>query len=188
MNIEHDCAKRTSNLRTSKTGRLVAVLAVLWVFSACSDSSTDAPAPPAQKPAAEPAPEPTPAPAPTPTPAPDPTPAPAPAPDADAEPVAAGDAKAGKTDYLMFCASCHGMSGAGDGPVAATLDPKPVAHNDGNVMNPLTNAYLFQVIKEGGAAVGKSQMMAPWGGVLSDAQIHNVVAFIRSLADPPYQP
>lgn len=164
------------------TGRLFLSLALLWGLSACSDSSTDAPAPPAEKPAAEPAPEPTPAPAPTP--APDPEPAPAP----DAEPVATGDAKAGKADYQMFCASCHGMSGAGDGPVAATLEPKPVAHNDGNVMNPLTNAYLFQVIQEGGAAVGKSQLMAPWGGVLSDAQIHNVVAFIRSLADPPYQP
>jgi hypothetical protein len=29
-------------------------------------------------------------------------------------------------------------------------------------------------------------MMAPLG--LSDQQIHNVIAFIRTLADPPYQP
>ena len=28
--------------------------------------------------------------------------------------------------------------------------------------------------------------MAPWGGMLSDAQIWDVVAFVRSLADPPY--
>jgi cytochrome c553 len=31
-------------------------------------------------------------------------------------------------------------------------------------------------------------MMAPVGGSLSDQQIRNVIAFIRSLADPPYQP
>jgi len=36
--------------------------------------------------------------------------------------------------------------------------------------------------------VGKSSMMAPLGGSLSDQQIRNVIAFIRSLADPPYQP
>jgi cytochrome c1 len=29
-------------------------------------------------------------------------------------------------------------------------------------------------------------MMAPLG--LSDQQIHNVIAFMRSLAEPPYQP
>ena len=29
-------------------------------------------------------------------------------------------------------------------------------------------------------------MMAPWGGVLSDPQIWDVVAFVRSLADPAY--
>ena len=44
------------------------------------------------------------------------------------------------------------------------------------------------MISEGGAAVGKSPLMAPWGGTLNDEQIEDVVAFIRSLADPPYQP
>jgi len=30
--------------------------------------------------------------------------------------------------------------------------------------------------------------MAPVGDSLSDQQIRNVITFIRSLADPPYQP
>jgi mono/diheme cytochrome c family protein len=34
----------------------------------------------------------------------------------------------------------------------------------------------------GGAAVGKSPTMPPWGGALSDGDINNVVAFIRSLS------
>ena len=54
-------------------------------------------------------------------------------------------------------------------------------------MNALDNPYVFRVIKEGGAAVGKSPLMAPWGGTLSDTQIHDVVAFVRTLADPPYK-
>ncbi|HXV37199.1 MAG TPA: cytochrome c [Myxococcota bacterium] len=101
---------------------------------------------------------------------------------------AAPDAKAGEADYQIFCASCHGPKGAGDGPVAQALDPKPAHHNDGNYMNPLTDDYLFKVIKFGGASVGKSAMMAPLGGSLSDAQIRNIIAYIRTLADPPYRP
>jgi mono/diheme cytochrome c family protein len=46
---------------------------------------------------------------------------------------------------------------------------------------------LFKVTKEGGPAVGKSPMMAPWGGTLSDEQIWDVVAFVRSLAQPPFE-
>ena len=98
------------------------------------------------------------------------------------------DVEAGKADYQIFCASCHGPGGAGDGPVAQALTPKPARHNDGAYMNPLTDDYLFKVIKFGGASVGKSAMMAPLGGSLSDQQIRNVIAFMRSLADPPYQP
>ena len=101
---------------------------------------------------------------------------------------AAPDAKAGEADYQIFCASCHGPKGGGDGPVAQALDPKPAHHNDGNYMNPLSDEYLFKVIKFGGASVGKSAMMAPLGGSLSDAQIRNIIAFIRTLADPPYRP
>jgi len=118
--------------------------------------------------------------------------APAPAAKSDAAPAASAaveaDAAAGKADYQIFCASCHGTAGDGDGPVAQALDPKPARHSDGNYMNPLTDDYLFKVIKFGGASVGKSPMMAPLGGSLSDQQIHNVIAFIRSLANPPYQP
>jgi mono/diheme cytochrome c family protein len=54
-------------------------------------------------------------------------------------------------------------------------------------MNALSNEYLFRVIKEGGAAVGKSPLMMPWGGALSDAQIWDVVAHVRTLAQPPYK-
>jgi hypothetical protein len=53
-------------------------------------------------------------------------------------------------------------------------------------MNPLTDEHLFKTIKLGGQAVGKSPLMAPWGGSLSDAQIIDVIAFVRTLANPPY--
>jgi mono/diheme cytochrome c family protein len=99
-----------------------------------------------------------------------------------------GDPSAGALFYQFYCASCHGATGDADGPLAAGLDPKPAKHSDGNTMNPLTDAYLFKVIQEGGASVGKSPLMAPWGGSLRDDQIWDVVAYIRTLAEPPYEP
>lgn len=161
-----------------------AVGTALALFAFGCGEQSDAPTPP--KPA-ERAPAPPPAKPPAPPPAP---PAPAKIPDNPSDPNAAlgADAKVGKADYQIYCASCHGETGAGDGPVAQALNPKPARHNDGSYMNPLTDDYLFQVIKFGGASVGKSSMMAPLGGSLSDQQIRNVIAFIRTLADPPYQP
>jgi mono/diheme cytochrome c family protein len=157
----------------------IAIATTLALFAAGCGETSEAPAPPqpAKDATAQPAAK---APAPAPAQKPDTTPAQSAAVEADAA--------AGKADYQIFCASCHGPNGGGDGPVAQALDPKPAKHSDGNYMNPLTDDYLFQVIKFGGASVGKSPMMAPLGGSLSDQQIRNVIAFIRTLADPPYQP
>ena len=86
----------------------------------------------------------------------------------------------------MLCATCHGEDGCTAGPGAAGLDPQPAKHCDGNYMNELSDEHLFKVIKEGGASVGKSPLMAPWGGTLTDDQIRDVIAFVRSIAKPPY--
>lgn len=99
-----------------------------------------------------------------------------------------GDPKAGQAKYDILCVSCHGTSGKGDGPAAATLPVKPQNHTDGKHMNILTDKYLFDIIKGGGVSVGKSPLMPPWGGQLTDQDISNLVAYIRSLAVPPYKP
>lgn len=99
----------------------------------------------------------------------------------------APDPREGARLYATYCASCHGARGAGDGPAAAALDPRPARHDDGAFMNALSNEHLFRVIEGGGVAVGKSPRMAPWGGTLSEQEIWDVVAFLRSLANPPYR-
>lgn len=101
--------------------------------------------------------------------------------------LAEGDARAGAEVYAQNCASCHGETGGGDGPVSIALDPRPARHNDGSYMNGLDDAYLARVIRDGGPAVGKSPLMAGFGASLSDADVANLIAFIRSLADPPYE-
>ncbi|MFQ5912457.1 MAG: c-type cytochrome [Nitrospinota bacterium] len=94
------------------------------------------------------------------------------------------DVQAGKQKYLQFCASCHGTTGKGDGPAAAALDPKPRDHTDAKYMKNLKDEEIFKIIKEGGPAVGKSPLMPPWGGALSDQDIRNISAHIRTLTKP----
>ena len=144
-------------------GFALAALAGLFMLVACSDGSEPAAGVPPTPPVAPP----------------ETPPAPAPGP-------AEADASRGEAQYAALCASCHGRRGGGDGPLAAALDPKPVKHDDGAYMNELSDEHLFTVIQRGGGAVGKSPLMGAWGGVLNDAQIRDVIAYIRSLAKPPY--
>jgi mono/diheme cytochrome c family protein len=139
----------------------LAVLAASFALLACSDQA----APPA------------PAPAPAPPPAAQPAPAPEPAADASAP-----SAERGKLQFDNYCVSCHGVRGDGDGPAGLGLDPRPARLGDRDYMSAKTDDYLFDIIKNGGASVGRSNLMAPWGGVLSDAQIRDVIAYVRSLA------
>jgi mono/diheme cytochrome c family protein len=136
----------------------------------------------AATPKADPTPKPT-APAEPAEPAAAPTPAAAPEATADA-PAAVDEASliaAGGKSYQTFCATCHGATGDAQTPIGQALSPPPTRHDDGDYMGTLTDDYIFKVIKEGGLAVGKSPMMAPWGGSLSDEQIRALVAFIRTL-------
>jgi mono/diheme cytochrome c family protein len=90
-----------------------------------------------------------------------------------------GDAAKGKEVFQNTCASCHGAEGKGDGVAAAALDPKPRNLSDAAYVSTLTNEHMYKVISEGGASVGLSPMMAAWGGVLSEQDIWNVIAYIR---------
>ena len=89
----------------------------------------------------------------------------------------------GETLYTEYCAACHGETGHGDGLAAAALNPKPRNLTDKAYMDTLTDEHIFKVIKEGGASVGLSAMMAPWGAILkTDEAVHDVAAYVRSLA------
>ena len=161
---------------------------VLFAFGCGEQPDAPTPPKPAERARAAPSAKP-----PAPPPAP---PAAAKAPDTPSGNSAAvkADAKAGKADYQIYCASCHGETGAGDGPVAPAIPPpaprdftvgdfKYDADEDGTTG---TDADLKAVIAKGAGAFGGNPMMAPLG--LSDQQIHNVIAFIRTLAEPPNQP
>jgi mono/diheme cytochrome c family protein len=91
----------------------------------------------------------------------------------------AGDSAKGKESYLRYCSGCHGEDGRGE---AKTFRP-----NVGNLavkelMDQLPDEYLFTVIKDGGAAVGKNAAMPAWKTQLGDEEIWDIVAFVRTLA------
>jgi mono/diheme cytochrome c family protein len=99
----------------------------------------------------------------------------------------AGDAAAGKKTYTTNCSSCHGDTGKGDGPVGGALQPPPrdfsmaeFAYDTDGDGEKGTDADLTNVIKNGAMKYGGSPLMAPWT-TLSDDDIANLVAFIRSL-------
>jgi mono/diheme cytochrome c family protein len=92
----------------------------------------------------------------------------------------------GKKLYAANCSSCHGDIGKGDGVAGRALPAKPADHTDGAFMNKLTDQWLYDIISKGGGAVGKSNFMPGWSGSLNEKQIRDLLAYIRSLAEPPY--
>jgi mono/diheme cytochrome c family protein len=90
----------------------------------------------------------------------------------------------GKKLYATYCASCHGDQGKGDGVAARSLPVKPADHTNNAVMSQLSDKYLTDIITKGGSAVNKSGFMPGWGSSLNAKQVADVVAYVRSLANP----
>ncbi|MFQ5898288.1 MAG: cytochrome c3 family protein [Candidatus Methylomirabilia bacterium] len=103
------------------------------------------------------------------------------------EPATEAELQGGREVYAKRCAACHGAEGKGDGPAGVALPIKPSDLTDGRVMNPLPDHFLATIIREGGEAVGLSPLMPAWK-VLSPTETDNVIAYMRTLADPPYLP
>src|SRR5574341_1503350 len=79
---------------------------------------------------------------------------------------AQGNAEKGTAQFVQNCAPCHGQAGKGDGAAAAALNPKPRDLTDRAYMGGLKDEYLIDIVKKGGAGVGKSAAMPPWGAAM----------------------
>jgi mono/diheme cytochrome c family protein len=90
------------------------------------------------------------------------------------------DARMGQVTYRHYCQTCHGETGAGDGFNAFNLDPHPRDLSDPAFQRVKKDADLADAIRRGGAGVGLSALMPPWGHTLSDRQIDDVVAYVRT--------
>ncbi len=82
--------------------------------------------------------------------------------------------------FTSFCSSCHGVNGMGNGAAAAGLNPKPRNFHDKTWQAKVDDAHIAKVIREGGASVGLSSSMAPWGNQLKAEEVDGLVKLIRS--------
>lgn len=92
-----------------------------------------------------------------------------------AQPHGADAAALGAELFNSNCAVCHGPAGHGDGPAANALEPKP--KNLAEFAPTISDDELFWRITTGKPGTA----MVSWKGVLSDEQIWQVVAYIRTL-------
>lgn len=105
---------------------------------------------------------------------------------------------AGEDDFKQYCASCHGVSGKGDGPVAPSLKNPPTdlrtlsANNGGS----FPKKHVMDVV-QGNKDYDKKfrthgpSVMPVWGNIFLDesdgrssiasARIKNVVRYIESI-------
>jgi mono/diheme cytochrome c family protein len=87
-----------------------------------------------------------------------------------------------KQNYGFYCAPCHGLRGLGDGINATKSQPvQPRNHTSVREMSRLSDEDIIDVIKGGGRAVGKSTMMPPFGDTLTDAEIKELLRYVRGL-------
>jgi copper transport protein len=81
----------------------------------------------------------------------------------------------GKQIYTQSCQVCHGVTGRGDGPLAATLNPKPL---DLTVHVPLhPEAQLYTFISKGIPGTA----MAAWEKSLTPEEIWHVINYLQTL-------
>jgi mono/diheme cytochrome c family protein len=92
-----------------------------------------------------------------------------------------GNPDHGKDIYDQLCWRCHGRLGKSDGPVSDAMNPRPRDLTDRTYMATVSDDDLLNVIKYGGAAVGKSPAMMAFKDALSDDDIGDLIAFIRTL-------
>ncbi|MBE2198286.1 MAG: cytochrome c [Anaerolinea sp.] len=79
-------------------------------------------------------------------------------------------AEAGELIFQTNCVTCHGAEGAGDGPAAASLNPKPASLADGMMMGTLSDGYLFWRVSKGGQMAPFNSTMPAWELALTEEQ------------------
>ena len=84
----------------------------------------------------------------------------------------------GKALYQGHCASCHGISGAGNGMDATGMNPAPTNLTSAQVMGAISDNDIEQAILAG---VPNSAMHG-YGTILSPDEVAALKAYVRSLS------
>lgn len=102
-----------------------------------------------------------------------------------------GDPARGHALYANHCAICHGAGDAGDRTATPTANPQPRDFRDGRFYLDANANHetgedvdLARVILHGTAAFGGTNEMDGWREALSDQDVRDLIAHIRTLAAP----
>ena len=88
------------------------------------------------------------------------------------------DLAAGRALFVQRCAVCHGERADGQSNLAKMLNPKPA-----NLLaSKLDSAARNQIVRKGGASVGRSPVMPNWEAELQEDDLRNVIAYVASIA------
>lgn len=108
-------------------------------------------------------------------------------------PISSARIREGRELYVTYCASCHGINLEGQPnwrqPLPNGSMPAPPHDATGHTWHH-SDAFLFQITKEGGQSVapqGYISGMPGFGHVLSDDQIWMVLEYIKSSWPPDVQ-
>jgi cytochrome c oxidase cbb3-type subunit 3 len=94
----------------------------------------------------------------------------------------------GKRIFYQQCVWCHADATPAGPSNRSNLTPVPPLLNDGAVLNAESEENMRSIVTLGGAAMGKSAMMPPYGRMLSAEEIRSLIAFTRAIAQPTFQP
>lgn len=89
-------------------------------------------------------------------------------------------ASRGQRIYYALCVSCHGVTGQGSWRATLFL-VRPGDLSDPVRLHAVSDQYLLDLIKNGGAPIGRPGMPA-FGTALTADQIRELVQYIRSLS------
>lgn len=86
-----------------------------------------------------------------------------------------------------YCARCHSPESSAERVSNYdNLEVKPHPFTEGDTLNKISDDDLKNIIGHGGPALNKSALMPPYGYTLSKTEIDALIAYIRSISDPPY--
>jgi mono/diheme cytochrome c family protein len=98
------------------------------------------------------------------------------------------EATLGRTVNEQYCIRCHDAESTPERVSNLdNLSPAPHQFSDGASYNRFSDSDVINIIRHGGQALGKSPQMPAYGATLKPAEIKAVLAYIRAVADPPYQ-
>ncbi len=86
--------------------------------------------------------------------------------------------RVGRAIFKSYCSLCHGENGEGDGKMAKIIKNPPPFNL---TLSRAPDEYLMQIISKGGAAMGRSPRMPPWGEQFSETERKSIILYIKTL-------